>query len=95
MSPTKFMRDLERAARFSEADALAWKERRAAAPAPTESPRTPECVACMGKADSLLLPCKHLGTCGACTEHIRATRDGRVPCPLCRTVATSVIRVIY
>jgi hypothetical protein len=91
----KFMRDLERAAQFAEADAAAWEERRAAAPAPAEKPSQPECVACLGKADCLLMPCKHLSTCVGCTEHIRATRDGRVPCPMCRSVAAAVIRVLY
>ena len=94
----KFMTELERAAQFGEADAAAWEERRVAAasgPGPAERPSQPECVACLGKADCLLMPCKHLSTCVECTEHIRATRDGRVPCPMCRSVAAAVIRVLY
>ena len=91
----KFMRDLERAAQFATADAAAWEARRVAAPPPAEQPSLPECVACLGKADCLLMPCKHLSTCVDCTEHIRATRDGRVPCPMCRSVAAAVIRVLY
>ena len=91
----RFMTKLDTDAHFSEADEQAWSAHRAAPPAPSEEPEKPACVACLGKADCLLLPCAHMATCVRCMEAIRFTCKGRLPCPLCRGVATSTVRVLY
>ena len=97
VNPTavRFMAKLDADAQFSEADSKAWAQQRAEPPQPAEPPETPECVACAGKANCLLLPCAHLATCMRCMVQIRNTCKGRLPCPLCRAVASSTVRVLY
>ena len=94
-SAVRFMNKLDRDAHFSEADAAAWEALKKAHPPVANEPEPPECVACTGKANCVLLPCAHMSTCVSCMDTIRATCGGRLPCPMCRGVASSHIRVLY
>ena len=91
----RFMNKLDRDARFTEEDAAAWQALKQSPPVTSDVPNPPECVACTGKANCVLLPCAHMSTCVACMDKIRATCGGRLPCPICRGVAASHVRVLY
>ena len=97
VNPTavRFMAELDADARFSEADNKAWADHRAEPAQPTEPPEMPMFVACAGKVNCLLPPCAHLATCMRCMVQICDMYKGRLPCPLCRGVASSTVRVLY
>jgi hypothetical protein len=50
------------------------------------------CKVCFdGKADCLLLPCKHQGLCGSCSERCRKDKNR---CPFCRKKIAQIIKGI-
>ena len=67
----------------------------AAAAAPTEpAPTLPACAVCLAAPrDTVLLPCRHVATCGPCTRRMQIEARTQAPggvmsCPVCRSPST-------
>ena len=57
-------------------------------PPPSTSPENEICHICTDRVIAGITNCGHR-FCGECLSHYQATRQGRIPCPDCRTPVTS------
>ncbi|KAI6204868.1 hypothetical protein M3Y94_00727000 [Aphelenchoides besseyi] len=58
----------------------------------SRTPLTIECVVCSGRADNLILPCRHLCLCSECVDQLQ--QHSR-KCPVCRGDIESILRIYY